>query len=139
MSPLIRLVGRREEEKDPGLFIPFPRLRHDTAALEAALPELRAELSRQWPVKEVRIKRPSLTLPNPSYPDLVAELIPTAEGLIVLFLGTAAISGGRRFGKDVGKQMAVVVNKWLKRLEPRKQKPTRSRKGLRLTSSGGRE
>lgn len=123
MSLIVRLVIGHEEE--PGLFIPFPRHSYDTKVLEAALPELREELACRWPVKEVKIR---YRFSNPP-PGVLATMIGTAEGLTVLFLTTAAVSGGHRFGKEVGKQMADIVNRWLKRLEPRKKKAGRSRKG----------
>ena len=119
MSPLVRIVGGREEE--PGLFIPLPQRKHDTQALEAALPELREELAQRWPVKEVRIR---YRLPNP--PPVTCDLmLGTVAGL---FVTSAAITAGHAFGKDIGKQMARVVNGWLKRLERRKNKPRRPRK-----------
>jgi hypothetical protein len=125
MPPIVRIVTGSEREEEPGLFIPFTQRVDDTQVLEAALPELRKELARRWPVKKVEIR---YRFPNP-HPGLILTMTATAEGLLVIFLAAAAAGGGHEFGRDVAKQMASVVNKWLKRLEPKKKKGGRSRKG----------
>jgi hypothetical protein len=127
MSPIVRLVGGDSEDEPGGVFIRFPEGTYDLKTLEAALPELQKELAERWPIKEVQI-RYRLPNPPPSMVDMAMLLTGAVEGLVVTFFGAAAISGGRQFGKDVGKQMARIVNAWLKRLEPKGKKARRPRK-----------
>ena len=100
------------------MFVRFPKGTYDLRTLEAALPGLRKKLAQRWPIQNVEIR---YRLPNPP-PDTVMLLTGMVEGVLVTFLGAAAVSGGHQFGKDVGKQMARVVNSWLKRLESKKSK-----------------
>lgn len=137
MRSLIRIVGSRDEE--PGMFIPFPRPIHDTKPIDASLPELQKKLSKKWPISEVRVQyRIPRLRENPIDPSQVQQLTfmrQVAEGVFVVFLGRASMEAGKEFGKGVGKEMAKIVNKWLKRMERKKET---ARKRTRVANPGKR-
>lgn len=115
--PTVHLVGNRKQSERL-VSVSLERTQLVLADVRKALPQLKKELSKQWPVIHVEIdyRRPRARNPfNPSDVVKAACLL-----LMIRFLYSAADSAGKETGTTTSREILKYVQRWLKNLGKRK-------------------
>jgi hypothetical protein len=118
--PTVRVYGDAEGRPEGEVFISLEQAPIVLANIRAALPHLRANLRKRWPVERVeidirlpRLQNSSDTWSFLSHSHVIADV---GVGILVLYLAEAVRAAGKKTGEAAGKEIAGYVRRWLHRV-----------------------
>lgn len=131
MPPIVRLVSGGEPRED--VFISLERSPVVIAEVRRALPQLKKELRKKWPVEGIQIETRLPRLKNPC--DLSEVLETACVGLLVSFVLPGVRAASKKVGEAIGDEISKHVRRWIRTIG--KSRPTRRRRStqrLRIRS-----
>ena len=116
-------------DEKPGIFVLLPQPLHDTKAIQDALPALRRELTKRWPIEKVELSYERLGQQYPSDINLLycltfSHLV--VDGLMLTLFSESA----RGIARHTIKEIVSYIFEWLKDLKRKnanKRKPREKR------------
>jgi hypothetical protein len=122
MTPIVRLANGGDLYET--LFVSLERTPVVLADVRRALPQLKKELRKKWPVEYVEIENRIPRRKNPYSP---TEIVTGAcIGLVVTFSVAIAKAAGTTIGKTLGDEISAHVRRWIRGLG--NQKPSMRKK-----------
>jgi hypothetical protein len=128
--PTVHLVGRGSPEGRVSVSLEDIRLK--LADVREALPRLRTELQKKWPVESVEIESRQPRAKNSHTP---GAIIVAGCVVVVVRFALAAVDGaGKKFGEGIGDEIADHVRRWIRSFgghekeTPQKRRHTKAKK-----------
>jgi hypothetical protein len=122
-------MPRLTTERDRDVFVSVEQTRLALSHVRRALPQLRRELGRKWPIQGLDLENRVPPRRNPYAPGAIAGV--ACVGIAVRFGLSAAQAAGRKVGDAMGQEIARYVQRWIRRIgkvrRPLK-KPSRRRR-----------
>jgi hypothetical protein len=117
MTPIVQLVNGGDPYET--LFVSLERTPVVLADLRWALPQLKKELRKKWPVEFVEIENQIPRRKNPYSP---SEIVTGAcIGLVVTFGVAVAKAAGATIGETLGDEISAHVRLWIRGLGNQKR------------------
>jgi hypothetical protein len=101
-------------DRDRDVFVSVEQTRLALSDVRRALPQLRSELRRKWPIQEVELENRVPPRRNPYTPAAIAGV--ACVGIAVRFGLSAAQAAGKKVGDVMGQEIAEHVQGWIRRI-----------------------